>query len=70
MVDGRRNSAAEKQAGCALTNSSLPEQICIRGLVSSKHFFFDNSKEEKCETVDIHSEVPRHVETVVLMSRA
>jgi len=41
----------------------------VRGLVSSKHFFFDISKTGKGETVDIHSEVPRHVETVVLLSK-
>lgn len=29
----------------------------------------DNSKLEICETVDIHSEVSRHVETVVLLSQ-
>lgn len=36
----------------------------MRGLISSKQNFVDCSKPDICETVDIHSEVPRHVETV------
>ncbi len=43
--------------------------FCARGLISSEQNFVDNSKPGKCETVDIHSEVPRHVETVVLLSK-
>ncbi len=46
---------------------SLSEQSGIRGLVSSKQNFVDCFKPEICETVDIHSEVPRHVETVCLL---
>lgn len=40
-----------------------------RGLISSEQKFVDNSKPGICKTVDIHSEAPRHVETVCLMSR-
>lgn len=36
----------------------------MRGLISSKQNCVDCSKPDICETVDIHSEVPRHVETV------
>ena len=49
--------------------SSLSEQSGIRGLISSKQNFVDCSKPEICETVDIYSEVPRHVETVCLLSK-
>jgi len=43
--------------------------FCARGLISSEQNFVDNSKPGKCETVDIHSEVPRHVESVCLFSK-
>ena len=46
------------------------EKSCSCGLVSSKHFLVDFSKAVKCETVDIHSEVPRHVETVCLLTHS
>ncbi len=47
--------------------SSLSEQSGVRGLISSEQNFVDCSKPDICETVDIHSEVPRHVETVALL---
>ena len=40
-----------------------------RGQLPSKQFFADNSKLQKCETVDIKGIVSRYVESVVLMSR-
>ena len=49
--------------------SSLSEQSGSRGLISSKQNFVDCSKPDICKTVDIHSEVPRHVETVVQLSK-
>ena len=40
------------------------EVLFQSGLISSKQNFVDCSKPDICETVDIHSEVSRHVETV------
>lgn len=45
------------------------ERVPQRGLISSKQNFVDCSKPDICETVDIHSEVPRNVETVALLRR-
>ena len=45
------------------------EVLFQSGLISSKQYFVDCSKPDICETVDIHSEVPRHVEMCVLLVR-
>ena len=45
------------------------EVLFQSGLISSKQNFVDCSKPDICETVDIHSEVSRHVETVCLLSK-
>lgn len=46
-------------------NFQLTGMNTTRGLISKEHNFADNSKPGIYKTVDIHSDVPRHVKVVV-----